>query len=87
MPKALEVNKPEDLGKLKGWVVQFAKFVGQPQPMWIVEYSHVLAPNPIRVIVTATVIAAMNGNITLHNPNININVADVEVPDTEGKKE
>lgn len=70
MPEKMMFNKPGDLRQLVGWKIDDVQFA--PGARLVLIVSHVIAPNKMRLIITPGVQVGMTGNITIHNPMLNL---------------
>lgn len=70
MPEKMMFNKPEDLRQLVGWVIDNVQFA--PGARLILTVSHMAAPNKMQIILTPGIQVGMSGNMTVHNPMMNV---------------
>lgn len=70
MAEKMIFTKPEDLRQLIGWVIDDVQFA--PGARLILILSHVAAPNKTKLILTPCIQVGMTGNITVHNPMLNM---------------
>jgi len=70
MAEKMVFNKPEDLRQLVGWVIDDVQLIDGAR--LVLTLHHIEAPNRIRIIVSPLIQVGMTGNITVHNPALNV---------------
>lgn len=78
MSKTLTINSPEDLKKLEGWTIKGAKMAPGINPQVQLRLSHPAAENDVILIVIASSLMGLSGNVVVTHTDIGLKTVDFE---------